>query len=139
MLVKRKYDNFDSAEIKRDVNEMVETTHQNDKTNACEECNRNYVSRSSFNLHIKQVHMKIKDYVCDQCSYTSSQKGSLDIHTKLVHSKIKDLFCDKCNYTCSLKGSLDSHIKQTRTRPFECKVCGYHHLFWFEETYWDGT
>lgn len=91
----------------------------------CEQCGKEYSSKSDLTRHIRAVHLKLKPYGCNQCDYKCSYKGHLNQHIKSVHSKIKDFECNQCDAKFPSNGKLQRHIGAVHMelKPYGCNQC----------------
>ena len=66
----------------------------------CNLCDKEYVSTSSLNRHIKEKHGDQKRFVCIQCKKEFSETAALDSHvmSRHIHKVTKNLYaCIECN------------------------------------------
>ncbi|TRY62714.1 hypothetical protein TCAL_12902 [Tigriopus californicus] len=104
--------------------------------NQCHLCGKKYVTKTSFDAHLKQ-HQGIERYKCTQCDYGTNHKSVLLDHERM-HLRQQGLTnadtdqvlyhqCDQCGKQISKRHQLQAHIKRVHQgiKPsFPCKECG---------------
>ncbi|CAG9133650.1 unnamed protein product [Plutella xylostella] len=90
----------------------------------CDECGREYKSRSNLQAH-KLVHTERKrEFSCHVCGKMFYTKGALSTHMS-THEDLKPYKCAFCPMAFRARGNLTSHISlHTGAKPFVCEQCG---------------
>ncbi|KAL3870631.1 hypothetical protein ACJMK2_038679 [Sinanodonta woodiana] len=89
---------------------------------SCSVCNRKFMSKYGFQMHIK-LHIDEKSYACEICGKAFMSVSGLTHHTN-THTG-KDMYaCDHCGRSFPRFADLEKHIRtHTGERPFQCKEC----------------
>ncbi|XP_015174342.1 PREDICTED: zinc finger and SCAN domain-containing protein 2-like isoform X2 [Polistes dominula] len=87
--------------------------------------NLDEVTENSDNNVINNSDKKI---LCEQCEKTFQTKESYDLHVKIVHENEKPFVCNICNKTftseTNLKGHLLTHEGNKSDKGYPCDICG---------------
>uniref|UniRef100_A0A4W5NDU6 C2H2-type domain-containing protein n=1 Tax=Hucho hucho TaxID=62062 RepID=A0A4W5NDU6_9TELE len=95
--------------------------HTGEKPYHCEECGKDYGSKTTLKIHNMQVHHKgTKDFICNECDQQPHlcnvcgkhfiQKSHLDRH-KMIHTGEKPFSCEHCAMAFNRPEYLRMHLK----------------------------
>ena len=96
-----------------------------DKTFSCNLCNKIYTKPGSLRLHRRTAHQNKDAFQCDQCQRTFSDKRSFQGHL-LVHSGKKPFVCEEkgCGRSFNNKSNLRIHsYLHLDKKPHACDQC----------------
>ena len=94
----------------------------------CKECGT-LVTRRYLQYHIDRIHKKLKLYKCNQCEKSFGHKNSYNLHVRTIHEKLKPFKCDTCQMAFSEKQKVKKHILSVHTakneveKKFPCDIC----------------
>ncbi|XP_041700471.1 zinc finger protein 91-like [Coregonus clupeaformis] len=99
--------------------------------NICSFCEKVLPNRAALSRHL-QRHTGEKPYHCEECGKDYGSKTTLKIHNMQVHHKgTKDFICNECDqqftHLTYLKRHMYSHTDKEK-RPHLCNVCGKHFI-----------
>ena len=78
---------------------------------ACSKCNRKFVQRSAFKMHLKR-HQGILNEVCKHCNKGYLTKISLNSHITYRHFAKMCCGVSNCSYKTGYKGNYKVHLKE---------------------------
>ena len=89
--------------------EYIFQEHEKTTVFQCEQCTRNYGTKSQLKAHIHLVHERVK---CSECGQEICNSFMLKRHKAKVHGIIPENahHCKLCPLFFSSKGSLNNHI-----------------------------
>ncbi|KAI5636823.1 zinc-finger double domain-containing protein [Phthorimaea operculella] len=97
------------------------------KKHKCPECLNVYAKKDSLKDHYNFVHAKKKDFYCKYCDKAFMFRSRYWLHMKVHHEGYKlpkNKLCYICGRGFSQKNVLDNHIRtHTGERPFACPHC----------------
>ena len=109
------------------LNEEVEypTTPTSTKLKyACNQCDRQFTTKSNQTQHIQSAHEDVK-YACIQCDYQATHTSSLTKHIQSKHEGVRYV-CNECDYQATIQGNLTQHIKSVHEGvKYACSQCDY--------------
>ncbi|XP_012262840.2 zinc finger protein 62 homolog isoform X2 [Athalia rosae] len=94
----------------------------------CEQCQKQFPSRQSYEVHAKMVHQEEKPYTCNLCNktfaYHTSLKGHMLAHE--ANKSDKGFPCDICGKVLNHPSSVVYHkeAEHNNGRRFVCNKCG---------------
>ena len=77
----------------------------------CTECDREFTTSSSLNMHKKVIHEGIKPHQCKLCLRSFGQKAHLVRHVENSHKGRRQNKCHICNSVFSERKSLKNHLQ----------------------------
>ena len=123
----KKCDQCDSEfKVSEDFNDHLKSIHKCDKVFKCKECDTDWVSHLSLELHYTESHKKIM-FCCDICGYTTYQDAILQRHKRITHEGKRDYVCHICGKSFSKKFMLPDHMAVEHNIGecrFKCEYCG---------------
>ena len=111
-----------SAEYLHKLNRHI-SHHLNKRQFVCEECNKQFLQKSTLLEHKRFVHSTDRPFVCNQINCNKRFKtNSHRIQHKSTHSSVKSFSCDECDKRFKTNSDLSSHKKfvHSNIRPFIC-------------------
>ena len=99
--------------------------HDKAYTVKCNECGKDYASKSDLKKHTRQTHLKVR-YACEFCDYKAFSKTTLRYHIEGVHAGVTVL-CKQCGKEIA-KHQLGMHMTDVhKPKQFEkevkCALC----------------
>ena len=73
---------LDANEIKKQIDEKIPQTDENDKKHKCDQCGNGYGSLGNLRRHVKEAHDGIKAFSCDYCDEAFFRSVHLSNHVK---------------------------------------------------------
>ncbi|XP_050739610.1 uncharacterized protein LOC127009982 [Eriocheir sinensis] len=88
----------------------------------CEECQKWFRDRKSFQKHNALVHLKVKPHACPHCPYRSTDKYSLTVHMR-QHTGERPHRCPLCGWQTSDHNTMRRHkLGHQDSKPFRCPI-----------------
>ena len=89
----------------------------------CEDCEKQYLTRSNLNQHRRQAHENIK-FRCKECNKEFGLRFNLMKHKIALHQK-KKVKCLQCQKTFSQKGHMKTHLENVHQGllSYVCHIC----------------
>lgn len=89
----------------------------------CEQCNKGYSRRSSLTYHVKDKHLHYTRFQCRVCDRCFLSKSQFTVHVAR-HSKKKKFECRKCLQRFFTVSDRNKHMTTCFKQPkFQCKIC----------------
>lgn len=107
---------------RRYLSKHINAVHTKEKVHKCEECGKNFFSRTSLTGHQKRQHGPRK-HLCHLCGKGYVDNVELQRHLK-AHRNQRDFKCDFCGRSFLKAGDLTYHRRShTGERPHQCRLC----------------
>ena len=116
--------NIDSPEVEHEIQETQEIilpdktfeTQENVPNIRCIHCDKLFVLRSDFTIHMNSVHegMDKEKCICNICDKTLSL-CRIKAHIRSVHEGVKDHQCKTCGFRAAQSSDIKKHIKKFHT------------------------
>eukprot|EP00092_Neocalanus_flemingeri_P035368 GFUD01038481.1.p1 GENE.GFUD01038481.1~~GFUD01038481.1.p1 ORF type:complete len:431 (-),score=94.49 GFUD01038481.1:84-1376(-) len=81
------------------------------QTCVCDDCGKEFSSKSCLGLHQRIIHKGEKPYVCDECEQTFREKSLLKAHKVKEHGEPFPHLCPECGQGCMSAADVRRHIK----------------------------
>lgn len=94
---------------------------------SCDQCDKSFMSKQSYEVHVKAIHEGQKPFQCDKCDKTFAYQASLKGHMTSHEQKIdKGYPCDLCDKVFNHPSSVVYHkeAEHNNGRRFVCNKCG---------------
>ena len=92
----------------------------------CDECGKEYKTKSHLKRHIQIVHHKIR-VKCDKCDFKATDKTTVERHSLVVHENVKTRYtCTICSHHVYTSSALKKHNASVHEGVrYPCNLCQY--------------
>ena len=112
--------------LAEEMDQHLRESHNCDKEFKCKDCDTQWVSHLSLELHYVEKHQKIM-FGCDICGHVAYEAPIIRRHKQQIHEGKRDYICDICGQGFIQKGLLANHLAQFHDIGecrFKCDTCG---------------
>ncbi|GLV38931.1 crooked legs [Carabus blaptoides fortunei] len=116
----------DEQELEQDLESKQEPISPEHKY-PCEQCDKAFMSKQSYEVHVKAIHQGQKPFQCEKCDKTFAYQASLKGHMTSHEQKTeKGYACDICDKVFNHPSSVVYHkeAEHNNGRRFVCNKCG---------------
>lgn len=107
---------------RRYLSKHINAVHTKEKVHKCEQCGKDFYSRTSLTSHQKRQHGPRK-HLCHLCGKGYVHNVELQRHLK-AHRNQRDFKCDFCGRSFLKAGDLTYHRRShTGEKPHQCRLC----------------
>ncbi|KAK2581207.1 hypothetical protein KPH14_008006 [Odynerus spinipes] len=125
--VETTFTNNQDMDITTEISD-TNVANNSDKSIVCEQCDKTFQTKESYELHVKVVHEGEKPFACNICNksfaYQTNLKGHMLIHDG--NKSDKGYPCDICGKVLNHPSSVVYHkeAEHNNGRRFVCNKCG---------------
>ncbi|CAK9807419.1 Zinc finger protein 585A [Anthophora plagiata] len=110
------------------TNKFSNNYNDSQKNYSCEQCDKLFETKETYDLHLKMVHEYDKLFICSICNKNFAQQTALKTHMS-IHEKNKlekEYPCDICGKVLNHPSSVVYHkeAEHNNGRRFVCNKCG---------------
>ena len=92
------------------MDDLNKARQQNQNSQKCEICDKEFKNKNSLRIHFKNVHNFEKEHQCNICQKDFKFLSQLTSHMKITHENKKHDKCESCGKSFSNAGNLKIHI-----------------------------